>query len=248
MSIKALSRPITMLLTTMDRLKFRLGITGTDQDDLLYQLLVSASSTITRECYGSGQLGFGVVQVEEWLKGTGSQLLGLSQTPLMQILSVYEDDVLVTQSDPTDGYWIEDAEAGALYRPAGWGQNVSLLAWGTEAYGSRYILPGGTNRKRYRVTYIGGYLMPGQEDYLPYDQTAGTNPTLQADAMPLPGAIEQACIETVKYTYLTAARDYTITSAEVDGARVTYGNTTGVTTQLPAIAMAYLRDYRKVVA
>lgn len=244
MGIKVLQAPPTNLLTTLCRIKGELGITDESSDDLLFDILTRASMAVTREL-GRPFLGLGVY--EEWLKGSGSQLLGLRNTPLLGITSILEDGIPIIQTDPGQGYWIEDAEAGAIYRPCGWGQTVALLSWGWEAYASRYILPGGASTFRYTVTYIAGYLMPDQADYLPYDPTAGANPALIADPPPLPGSIEQACLETIKAWWLTRDRDYTITAAKVDNVQVTFAPSGVQTRSLPTVALGLLRNYRRVV-
>src|SRR5207248_7995308 len=70
---------------------------------------------------------------------------------------------VIDPNDPDQGYSIEDAEAGVIYRPCGWGQTMALMAWGWQAYSSQYILPGGTNALRYTVTYTAGYFLRSEE-------------------------------------------------------------------------------------
>jgi hypothetical protein len=262
MGLAVLTIPATPLLTTLDRVKDELGITDTSSDDVLYETLKRASSAITREC---GRPFFGIAQYQETLKGSGSQLLGLSCVPVLAVTQVLQDQEVIAAFDPStnEGWAIEDAEAGALFRPEGWGQSVALLSWGWQAYGSRYILPGGTNTLRYTVTYWAGYLLPPQADYLLYDPTAGNTldpnkpqhtiavpPLLpaagaMADPPPLPGAIEQACLLTVKAWYFQRQRDVSLAEVRVGQRQETYSLPLE-DRALPSVALGLLRNYRRV--
>lgn len=271
MALAVIKAPQTILLTTLQRVKDELGISDTSSDLVLQDMLSRASSAIAREC---GRPFFGVGQYQEMLKGSGSQLLGLTCVPILAVSQVLQDTEVIQPwtfgSD--EGYMIEDAEAGALFRPEGWGQTVAMLSWGWEAYASQYILPGGTQTLRYTVTYTAGYLLPIEQvlvdpvrgtDAL-YDPTAGnvldtanpvTTPAIPpllnvpskaADAPPLPGDIEQACLVTVKSWWFSRQRDVSIGSVRSAEQAVTY-NPALNDGALPAVALGYLRDYRRVV-
>lgn len=191
-------------------------------DTVLADLIARASSAIARECRRS----FGTQKVAETLDGTGSRLLGLSVVPLMTIHSVLEDSATLDASE----YSIEDADAGALYRLNGWGRSGGLLAWGTEAYASGYILPG-QGTQRYTVTYTAGYVLPGQP-----------SPTL-------PGAVEQACLETIKAWWFSRDSDQNISRLKAGDLDITYArSSTAVAEALPATALGLLRNYRRGVA
>jgi hypothetical protein len=192
-------------------------------DIVLADLLARASSAIAREC----RQVFGTEKVAETLDGSGSRLLGLSRMPITTIHSILEDSATVDASE----YSIEDAEAGAVYRANGWGRTGGLRMWGTEAYSSGYILPG-MGTQRYTVTYTAGYVLPGQ-----------SNPTL-------PGAVEQACLETVKSWWFTRDSDPNITSLKADDIAITYARaqTAADAGSLPTVALGYLRNYRRVYA
>jgi len=219
MSITVVVPPTTTLLTTLDRLKAELGITVTADDPVLSDMIERASSAIARECRRT----FGRETVAETLDGTGTRLLGLSVTPIVSITSVTEDSVTLASTE----YSIEDAESGALYRLNGWGRSSGLRMWGTEAFASGYIMPGYQDR-RYTVTYVGGYLLP-----------PGATPNL-------PGAIEQACLETVKTWF--AQRDGVVsdaTSVKIGSLSVQYsGAPSDAASQfgLPAVALGLLRN------
>src|SRR6185437_5434891 len=276
MGIAILTRAPSNLLSTLDRVKAELSITDTSSDDVLFDILARASSAITKECLGGATRSFGVQTVQETIKGSGSQILSLSLSPVLSVTQVLQDTEVLDPLDPDQGYSIEDAEAGALYRACGWGQTVALLSWGWESYASRYILPGGTQTLRYTVTYTAGYFLPIQEHYLLgdrvtgtgalYDPTAGVvldpaipptvpnvppvlnTPASPADAPPLPGDVEQACLATVKAWWLTRQRDPSITAERTADQQVTYNLAMIEGTALPAGALRLLRDYRKVLA
>lgn len=178
MAITVLSASSTQNLTTLDTLKVELGISISDMEDdeVLEKMITRASELIAVEC---GRV-FGAERVAETLRGAKSRLLRLSRAPIIEVESLLEDSVPITD-------WVlEDAELGALYRDAGWGYSY-LGGWDSSAWASGYILPG-TSAYRYIATYTGGYLLPSQ--------TAG-DPV----APPLPGPIEQAALETVKSWY-----------------------------------------------
>ncbi len=271
MALVVLTAAPTILLETLDHIKEELGITDSSQDGLLTRMLRDASSAIARYCNRS----FGAQRYQETLKGSGSQTLGLFASPVLSVTQVLMDTEVVDPNESTEGYTIEDAEAGALYRPCGWGQTVALLSWGWQAYSSRYILPGGTNTLRYTVTYTAGYLLPIQEleafqddvrglDAL-YDPTAQVvldatvpptvpnvppvlnRPAASADAPPLPGDVRRACIDTVRAWWFARQRDPGVGSVRTDDQAVVYNQNATQSAFLPPAAIGKLRDYRKVI-
>lgn len=275
MGVTVITRAPTNLLTTIDHVKAELGSTVTTNDDMLWAMIARASNAITKECLGGADKSFGVQTVQETLKGTGSQILGLTLMPVLAVSQVLQDTEVVNPLDPDQGYSIEDGDAGALFRPCGWGQTVNLLSWGWEAYGSRYILPGGTQTLRYTVTYTAGYILPIQQQYalsspvvgtdFLYDPSAGlvldtavppttlaippilNTPWTMADAPPLPGDVEQACLVTVKTWWFSRQRDWTILEQRMGDQMIRYVEDAGQYLQLPAPAMGLIRDYRRVI-
>ena len=217
MSITIIEPATATLLTTLDRAKREIGATADTDDLILEDMIRRASSAISRET----RRVFGVETVTETLNGSGTRLLGLSRTPIIEVTEVLEDGAEITD------YLIEDDEAGALYRQVGWGRSGGMRMWGTEAYASGYILPGYQDL-RYSVTYEAGYVLPEQ-----------ANPTL-------PGAVEQACLETVKAWYLSRDVDAALSSVQVGQLRVSYRDQSGTSTapgSLPLSALGLLRNY-----
>lgn len=226
MSVTVSEQAGTWLLTTLERVKAELGITTTSDDDTLTRMIDRASSAIARETRRT----FGVETVTETLDGTGSRLLGLSRTPVIAVTEVTEDSSAITD------YSLEDREAGALYRAAGWGRSGGLRMWGVEAYSSGYILPGYQDQ-RYSVTYRAGYVLPDeQNDYL------NNGPD---DPQNLPGAVEQACLETVKAWYSSRDVDPAIANVKVGQLSVSYRDQGDAEKRgsLPASALGLLTNY-----
>lgn len=269
MALACLSIPATNLLTTMLTIKDELNISVDTFDDTLYRLLVRASDAIVREC-GRWPGGFGIAQYQEILQGSGTQLIELSCKPVLQVTQVCQGTQLtqdldvMNPNDPIQGYWIEDAEAGAIFSPGGWSQSPSFLSWGAAAYGSRYIIQGGMLQQMWTITYVAGYLLPPQQDYIPYDPTSGVlidsitpapepnippvlnNPAGMADPPPLPGDLEQACLATVKSWWFGRARDIAVSAAKSGDESRTYEPSLN-NRALPTEALSLLRDYRRVL-
>lgn len=216
----------TWFLTTVSRVQAELGLDAGTDDDMFADMIDRASSAIAQET----RRVFGVETVTETLDGTGSRLLGLSRTPVIDVTSVTEDGEEITD------YSVEDRAAGALYRAVGWGRTGGLRMWGTEAFASGYILPGIGASLRYAVTYRAGYTLPPER-----------NPFLDAgvdDPQPLPGAVEQACLETVKAWYLGRDADPGISSVSVGQLKVSYRNEAATPPgSLPPSALGLLRNY-----
>lgn len=226
MSITVVEQAGTWFLTTLARVKAELGITETTDDTMLIDLIDRASSAIAEE---TGRV-FGVETVTETLDGSGSRLLGLSRTPIIEVVTVTEDDVEITD------YSVEDKRVGALYRAAGWGRSGGLRMWGSEAFSSGYILPGIGASLRYAVTYQAGYVLPVEAS--PYLMPG------YDDAQNLPGAVEQACLETVKAWYMDRDADPGVSSVQVGQLKVSYRNEDGsIGGSLPAAALGRLRNY-----
>ena len=243
MGVVVVEQAATSHLTTLARVQSDLGVAAGTDDDLLIDMIDRASSAIARET----RRVFGVETVTETLDGSGTRLLGLSRAPVVEVTEVTEDGTAIDTAD----YSIEDAESGALYRADGWGRSGGLRMWGTDAYASGYILPG-YRGQRYAVTYRAGWILPPEVN--PFMDNA------PADPQNLPGAVEQACLETVKAWYLAAKAQATsasaggvgaVTSAQVGSLRVNFGSssssssstTTTASGGLPQSALGLLRNY-----
>jgi hypothetical protein len=243
MSITVVTQAASTSLTTLSRVQGELGLsTGTDTDMLL-DMIGRASSAICREV----RRPFGLETVTETLDGSGSRTLGLARTPVVEVTEVTEDG---TTLDTTE-YEIEDGEAGALFRANGWSRSAGLRMWGVEAFSSGYILPGFQDR-RYSVTYTAGYVLPGDANPFLLDGTL--------DPQPLPGAVEQACLETVRAWYLGSKAAITsvasggtgaVSGVQIGSIKVSYGasafeassGSAVMSSSLPPSALGLLRNY-----
>lgn len=240
MAVTILTAATVSNLTTLARVQLELGITPGDDDTeaVLLGMIARASQAIVRECGRP----FAVETVYETLKGTNSQILGLSRAPIVAVTEVLEDSEAITD------YSVEDAEAGALYRDAGWRLAFGASGyggWDTAAYASGYILPGGQSTQRYIVTYRAGYTLPDLID--PFIPLGPTDPPA------LPGAVEQACLETVKTWW--AQSDGVVadaSSVRVGNLQVQYPGATvsdaGARLGLPPVVLGLLRQYRRAMA
>ncbi len=241
MSVTVVTQAETTALTLLDTVQAELGLAVGTDTDLLLNLIERASSAIARETRRT----FGIETVTETMDGSGTRLLSLSRTPVLDITEVTEDSVVL---DTTE-YSLEDAEAGALYRLNGWGRTLGLRMWGTEAFASGYILPGYRDL-RYSVTYRAGYVLPPERNAFLLN---GAD-----DAQDLPGAVEQACLETVKTWYLvrkTGAEQASgpIAQVQIGPVMTRYARPavlpgTVLTGSLPAAALGLLRNYYAMTA
>jgi hypothetical protein len=258
--------PPSRYLTTLATVQGELGVTDAASSAVLLDILRRASDAIAREC---GRPFFGAGTYQETIKGSGSQLLSVTCTPLLSVSQVLRDQevlpVYQANQNMDDAYAIEDSEAGVLYNPAGWGQTVALMSWGWQAYASRYILPGGTATLRYTVTYTAGYRLPYDTGFPASNPTAGLTldttmpptvpnvppvlnaPAIPADAPPLPGSVEEACIVTVKAWWLARQRDPALASQKTGEQQESYVSGYG-DRALPTVALGLLRNYRKTIA
>ena len=124
-----------------------------------------------------------------------------------------------------DGYEVADAEAGTVYRAAGWpwsGLRLSGIA--------RDRLPG-TERRNIAATYAGGYVTPGQAVALGLPRT-------------LPYDLEQYVIDTVVYLYRNRGQDPSVVSERILSAAYQYDRAHG----LPGSVVRGLAPYVRIVS
>ncbi len=135
--------------TTLAKFKSRVGITGTDRDEDIRDLIAEASDSIVAFCNRK----FAREAVTETLQGYGRTILAISRTPVVRFDALrYKDDTL----NPS-GYVLQDPEAGFLYNEDGWQNDQPIQQW---------IMPEIKNEKgpnNYSADYTGGYLMPDDD-------------------------------------------------------------------------------------
>jgi hypothetical protein len=203
-------------LTTLDALKGHLGITTTDQDDLLSDAILGASDAVAT------YIGYYPLRqtYRETIAGFGNRTMMVSRTPLTAVSALYYGSTGLL-ADPAS-YVIDNTEAGFIVRDQGfpWSAGVE---WDLDAH----IAPR-SERKIFIVDYTAGWVMStGAGRTLPYD-------------------LEQAAVESAKSQYLGRKRDGSITSKSVGDLSVSYGTAGGEGTALPPEAIGFLQRYRRV--
>lgn len=176
-------------LTTLSAVKDALGVSDGTRDATIRRLIAAASRAI--ESYT--QHSYARQSYDETLQGEDHPILILTQTPIRAVTEVLADGSAVTD------YAIHDADAGLLYREAGWATG----AWVGWAIEPDYIP--GTGQMLYVISYEAGYYCPGHPDN------------------ELPTHIEEACISTVKAWYEHIERESGTESMEIGDFKISYG-------------------------
>ena len=153
------------MITLLSTVKTRLGLSDLDVKDdvLLTNALKAVSDRFDRECRRT--LARTVNALQEF--NAAATELSLACYPVERVVK------FELKADETDG-WVEQAAVECLLRDGG---VLSLAA------------PLGTARQQGRVTYTGGYVLPGA--------------TAAPGQAPLPDALEQAAVEQVVFWYQT---------------------------------------------
>jgi hypothetical protein len=107
------------MLTTLDRLKSELTITGTDDDTLLTSIIVEKSAEIQTYCSRSFA---SVGATETYRPGMCRKRLVLRRQPVSEVHSITVNGVVLDSGD----FEIEDAAAGFLLRVD---QNGCSIGW-----------------------------------------------------------------------------------------------------------------------
>lgn len=144
-------------MTTLFTVKAMLGVSNSDDDALLELLIRQATSMVETET----DRKFAKETVEETLPSNGSNYLIVSRTPVVSITSIELDGSTVDSSD----YSLEDSDAGLIFNEDGWVNTIIMSNYLT-GYSTQ------TGAKDYKITYEGGYVMPGdgsEERTFPWD-------------------------------------------------------------------------------
>ena len=188
-------------LTTLATVEEELGITvgGGIADDYLNRMINVYSDFIESSLFRKLKR---TAVTDEKVAGYATRYLMVERYPVDtgETTTVkYNDDTI----DSTQWEWDNDGEGGRLFNLAGvwyWGAGVANNI-------ARDPVPG-TERKRYKVSYTGGYIMPKDWN--------GT------DAFRLPWDIEQLCIEMVATAYRHKGQSRDIKSEKLLSSSVTY--------------------------
>ncbi|MPZ41306.1 MAG: hypothetical protein GEU95_25320 [Rhizobiales bacterium] len=192
-------------LTTVERVKQELSISGTASDTLLGLKIDEASSDIGAHL--RRRLPRESIAETFWGWGESREFFALDHYPVASIASVVVDDVEV----PPAQYRL-DRDAGLLYRldasgyPCRWWWCKSVI-----------------------VSYVGGFLLPGQDD------------------RDLPPALEAGAIALVQSFWLSRGRDPLVKEEEVPGVmRVGYWvGAVGEAGELPPQVVSLISPFRR---
>lgn len=157
MSIEVLEPAPSTMLTTVERVKARLGISNDSQDEMIEEMIKAASDFVVKFCGRE----FALQRVKESLVSKGVPELLLSLTPVVDFEFVEFDDTVI--EDVT----LYDAEAGIIQRRSGF-RSTTIPNRTIDFAPSNY------HEKRWHVTYTGGYILPSYgvsqgPRTLPYD-------------------------------------------------------------------------------
>jgi len=145
-------------LTTLNNVKTYIGITGTEWDIRLEQLINNASGLIETFC----DRKFAKQDFTETICGSIETMLTVKQYPVNQILYIKIDDEEITDYSMTQN----DAEKGIIYRETGW----DIL---TKCIG--IICDPSEKLRNIEISYNAGYILPKDDSppdnprNLPYD-------------------------------------------------------------------------------
>lgn len=158
-------------------------------DALIERYINEASEQITKFC---GRPFIRADAIAEKVKGKGTNILRLTRRPILTITSIAISGTVVDAAD----YFIEDAEAGKVYRATPW-PNTAQRAAGI----SQPQVPGTEDASQIVVTYNGGYVTPAQAD---------TGGLFVGQTRTLPWEVEGACLKLVAMRYRGRGTDASI--------------------------------------
>lgn len=207
MAITTVTAASTRWLTTIEALEDELGAEEVQAHLTHYERLIArASSAIERYC---GRI-FAQQRYQELIFSTKDDRIFLSQAPVVSIGSI------VHGADTLTGYRVEYAESGVLYRRDGWHLYATDPEW--------------------TVTYVAGYILPGQTNAMEL-----TGPALPSD-------VEAAVLESIKVWDHEANPDERITSKTLGltGDRINYA-VSATRGALPPLAKSLLMSWKRMV-
>ena len=189
-------------LTTLATAKLVLGIADTDSDALLSLYIDSASDMIATFLNRKLEKATYV----ERQRSDGHNRLAVKQTPVESITSIFWDDSEIS----SDNYYLEDANAGLVFSSHGWPyagvrrpKSPSLTALA------------GLELPETIITYVGGWVTPGQDE-------TGSGSIYEGTGVTLPAIIEQAALETVTGLYNSRGESGSINKEKIGDAEVSY--------------------------
>ncbi len=204
-------------LTTVATMTDELGASTLNSTAALERAINTASGAIEKFC---DRKFYREVITLERVAGYGTQKLLLSRRPIVSVQAVTIEDVTVDASEyvvPAVGS--EDADAGVLFRRAGWTWTARLQADAPQPHEIA-----GTEEKAYLVSYTAGYVLPsavsGRD--LPYD-------------------LEHACIIAAASIFRSKGKYSKLVSMSADGEQRPWYDYV-----LPPNARALLAPYKRI--
>lgn len=196
-------------LTTLDAVKETIGITSTDDDAFIERAIRRTAEVIPKYLRrwpgdnGTPTIGRETI-IETYRDEIGTEFLSLDRRPIVSITSIVENGSTL---DPAD--YELDGQSGLLTR-----------LWGD--------VKTGWNARKIVVTYVGGWLLPGDAD------------------RNLPQSIEDAAVMLIKLARFTKGRDSSLRSENILEGLYSYSLFAPSDTEegIPPEAACLLDDYR----
>jgi hypothetical protein len=213
MSLTITTTATNTLMTQLETVKDMLEVKDGKHDQKLSAMIQRASDTIKAHC----DRHFAIQTYTETLSGDGSNFLVLRHSPIVSVTSV------ALRGDTATDYSVDDADDGVLFRENGWEWTIGLSR-------SLGVSPQpGNELNKWTVVYRAGFIMPGDTD----TSTA---------AQQMPGDLEQATLETVKYWFKNR-KNQDILSKKVGALAIQYAPNSPTGAGLPARVEGLLRKW-----
>ena len=216
MTVEVVTPADGTLFATLSGIKRELGITSSDNDKVLSDLLSQASDFIVRYT----NRDFAKATVKETIGSNGGFILTVSRTPIVSITSIVFDTNTTVDSST---YRIYDADAGLIWSDNPW-QDTTAHYQNIVSQPSRWLMP------KYEINYVGGYGMPD---------------VCSDEERNLPFELERACLDIVRFWYKTKDRDPSLTSKQIDTARESYSTNIASTSAVPMSVQSILDFWRR---
>jgi hypothetical protein len=187
-------------LTTLAKLKTRLGISDSSRDEQLEMAISAASAMIVS--YLGRVLAYSAAVVDR-VAGQGTPELSVSRAPVWSITSIVDDGQTVDSGAYTCVG--DDARAGIIRATSGWVWRPGLVGESI----SRDPVPG-HEALDIVVIYAAGYTTPNQATVSGIDV--------------LPADIEAACLMLATNLYAADGTDVAVASESLMSYSVSYGN------------------------
>lgn len=231
MGIEVIEPAPDKLLTTLRQVKLTMGIAldNTDNDELLSDMIASASAFVMKYC----NRDFAMQTVVESLPGKGVPRLMVSLTPIVEITSISYN------GSEFDGWTILDRDSGIIHREQGFRSTEIPYAGTIDNFPSTYASPD------WKVNYTGGYVLPNW----------GISQIYGDDRFMLPMDLSRAITDMVKSQFAKRKLDGTMKSYKIGDTSITWGSTASssaaassgnASALVPGSALAVLDYYRRV--